>query len=1071
MRARLCCLIIFFLLAAREFCLADDSPLSVVTNILQFDRLAEQTQRAAFDLKLEGVVRWTSADGTALVLQDESGAALVETEPQNPPLRPGEKIFLSGEASVAGNGADVRIGGRLLVKTDAAGGEKSAAIFLKAGKHPIRVSWLAGESPDKLEIYFQGPDLPRQKISNSILFHKAIEPDGNSRWIAGLEYAVFEGQWPGLPDFRRENATKTGVATYFDLNLKAREQNVALRFSGYLEAPRDGIYTFSVASSGDAELSIGLPQIHSRGMATPPAPVRLIPGQVLSRESKSAWAEAEGTVTFVSRRGLFAAQLELSSDAGRLRVGVDDGSGISPETLLDSRIRVTGICRSAVTLDGDAAAGVMWTPDAQRISVIEPASKRWQVENTNLDNGQLPTLTTLGQIMRLNREELARGYPVKIRGVVIWSGGNRFQIVDSTAGIYVDAHDVANPEVLPLRAGEFWEIEGVTEARFSPIIFARRAKRIGLGVLPEPIRATMDQLLNGSLDAQYIEVQGVVTAVQTNRLTMLTRGGKIQVYFVPPMWDGEPSVLNDDDGGIRQSWSAPNLAALESYDGALVRVRGSLSPVKNDVTLQFKVGEIQIRAGSICLDRAAPADPFSAPQKRAAELLMFDPRADPFQPVKIAGVVVQQHEGEYFLMDGNQGLRFIPKKPLNLAVGDAVEVVGLPELGGPSPLLREGDARKIGTTALPPPQRLLADAPLILNASYDATRVELQARLVSLSAERSEDVLGLQMGPHFFAARLDKKTGSLESLRVGSWLEVTGVFEGRGSAPGQGIEAFELLLNSPSDVRVLEQPSWWTLKRLAIVVSILLGVIAAASVWIGLLHRQVEWRTAQLRVEIHQREQAQQQRAIEAERSRIARDLHDDLGSSLTEISLLADAGPGAPPTLDRAGNRFKTISEKARTLVHALDVIVWLINPRKDSLPFLASYLGGYAEEYLSASAIACRLKIPMDLPSLPLSADTRHGIFLAVKESLNNVVRHARASEVILELSVRSPKSTVQSLNARELKISVSDDGRGFDAAQAPSGNGLVNLRERLARLGGRCEIQSRPGKGTTVSLTLPL
>jgi signal transduction histidine kinase len=468
-----------------------------------------------------------------------------------------------------------------------------------------------------------------------------------------------------------------------------------------------------------------------------------------------------------------------------------------------------------------------------------------------------------------------------------------------------------------------------------------------------------------------------------------------------------------------------------------------------------------MRAADISVDRPAPLDPFDAPAKRAAELLMFDAQATAFQPVKVTGQVLHQRDGEAYMMDANQGLRFIPRQPVKFSAGDVVEVAGFPELGGPSPVLREADARKIGQSALPRPQRLLASAPLLFNGSYDSTLVQLQARLINLSAEHDDLVLGLQMGPHFFVARLGKPQGTVNSIPVGSLLDVTGVYVGRGTTPGQGIDTFELLLNSPSDIRVLARPSWWTLKRLAGIVGLLAGIIAGSSVWIGLLRRQVEQRTQQLRREISEREQAEQQRAVEAERSRIARDLHDDLGSSLTEISLLADAGPGSPPSFEKAGNRFHLISEKARTLINALDVIVWLINPRKDSLPFLASYLGSYAEEYLSASGIACRLKIPLNLPPVPLSAETRHGLFLAVKETLNNAVRHAAAREVLLELS----------MVGSELGISISDNGRGFEPAVVSRGNGLNNLQERLTRLGGRCVLQSTPGKGTTVVLTFPL
>jgi signal transduction histidine kinase len=713
-------------------------------------------------------------------------------------------------------------------------------------------------------------------------------------------------------------------------------------------------------------------------------------------------------------------------------------------------------------VDGRLAAAELWVPDLEHLQVLESASERWQIK-TNADAGHLPVLTKLGQIIGMKREEAARGYPVLIRGVIVWSGVNACQICDSTAGIYVDVRQLNGQRSFPFRAGDYWEIEGRTEDRFSPVILASRGVRLGLGTMPEPAHPVLDQLLNGTMDAQYVEIQGVVTDVLTNRLTLFTRGGEIHVYLVPPMWDGEPSMLTAD-GDIRGGWSPTHLEALKSYEGALIRLRGSLSPVKNQVT--FKVGEIQMRAPLLNVDRAAPADPFDAPSKRMVQLFMFDSHAAAFQPIKVTGQIVHRRAGEYFLVDHEQGLRFVPKDSIELAVGDLVEVVGFPDLSTPSPMLHEAQPRKIGHAVLPAPQRWVVGAPLVLNPAYDATRVELQARLINLSSEREEQVLNLQLGSHLFVARLDNRQGRLDDLTAGSLLDLTGVYVGQSSAPGEGlpgqrIHSFELLLNSPADVQVLERPSWWTLKRLASVVGILAGGIASAAIWIALLRRQVEQRTTQWQREIQEREQAEHHHAIEAERSRIASDLHDDLGSSLTEISLLADAGPGTPPSLEKAGDRFHLISGKARSLVNTLDVIVWLVNPRKDSLPYLASYLASHTEEFLAAAKVACRLKIPMDLPPLFLSAETRHGLFLAVKEILNNIVRHAHATEVMMELSVQDG----------ELLIGISDNGRGFVLTGHAAGDGLLNLDKRMSRMGGRCRIHSQLAKGTTILLTLPL
>ena len=134
-------------------------------------------------------------------------------------------------------------------------------------------------------------------------------------------------------------------------------------------------------------------------------------------------------------------------------------------------------------------------------------------------------------------------------------------------------------------------------------------------------------------------------------------------------------------------------------------------------------------------------------------------------------------------------------------------------------------------------------------------------------------------------------------------------------------------------------------------------------------------------------------------------------------------------------------------------------VDPRKDTLPALVRYLSAFAEEYDSAAGLACRVEIPPLVPEIPLEAPIRHQLFLAVKEALNNAVRHAHASQVCFQIH----------LVEQELTITISDNGRGFDSSDPAQGNGLINLRERLASLRGRCEINSRSGEGTTVLLVL--
>src|SRR5262249_10602452 len=145
------------------------------------------------------------------------------------------------------------------------------------------------------------------------------------------------------------------------------------------------------------------------------------------------------------------------------------------------------------------------------------------------------------------------------------------------------------------------------------------------------------------------------------------------------------------------------------------------------------------------------------------------------------------------------------------------------------------------------------------------------------------------------------------------------------------------------------------------------------------------------------------QHALERERARIARDIHDDLGASLTRISMLSESVRGELETIPAAAGEVEQIHSTAREITRAMDEIVWAVNPKYDTLDSLAAYLSRFAQQYLGAAGIRCRLKVPVQLPTLALSAEVRHNVFLAFKETLNNVVKHAQASQVFVSLELR--------------------------------------------------------------------
>lgn len=202
------------------------------------------------------------------------------------------------------------------------------------------------------------------------------------------------------------------------------------------------------------------------------------------------------------------------------------------------------------------------------------------------------------------------------------------------------------------------------------------------------------------------------------------------------------------------------------------------------------------------------------------------------------------------------------------------------------------------------------------------------------------------------------------------------------------------------------------------------------------------------------------QQAVERERTRIAKDIHDHLGANLTRISLLSQSAHGELENTAQAAMQLERIYETSRELTRSMDEIVWAVNPQHDTLDSLASYLGNFAQEYLVSLHLRCRLEVPLQLPHWPITAETRHNIFLAFKEVLHNVIKHSGATEVSVFLTTGPDHFT----------IVIRDNGRGFDPlAVQPRpgrGNGLKNLAQRLEKIGGRCEIQSWPGGGAEVS-----
>ena len=284
-------------------------------------------------------------------------------------------------------------------------------------------------------------------------------------------------------------------------------------------------------------------------------------------------------------------------------------------------------------------------------------------------------------------------------------------------------------------------------------------------------------------------------------------------------------------------------------------------------------------------------------------------------------------------------------------------------------------------------------------------------------------------------------------LNAASGLEITGIAQageymwrigvaGRQRGVAQRLELNVLL-------PVTQQLWFWLL-----IASVVLSLAFAASRWVVGLRFQ-------------------RQHALDQERVRIARDLHDEIGANLSHISILSSlaAKPGTAPDTSRAHN--SEVANVARQTILAFDEILWSINPKNDSLQSLSHFICRRTEEILAPAKLACQFELDESFPNRFVPPQRRHGLLLAVKEALHNILKHAGATRVELRCM----------MDAAVFVVLMSDNGCGFDpqavasATQRRQGHGLENMRRRLAELGGECRLESSAGNGTRITFRLPL
>jgi len=1003
-------------------------------SLTELQNLAATNTSIIASFSLTGLVCAAQSESRLVALQDRSGTVLLELPQLDSSVHAGNWLVMGAtNAIVRRTPFGLKIGTGPLAEIDGIHRalSRSGSVYLETGRQPIRVEWFNGAGSATLDVEWAGTDLPRQPVSTSALWHGGASE--SHPFQPGLNFAAYlGGDWTQLPDFSRLQPVVTGVATNFNLDYRPRPDQVALMFSGFLQISNAGIYTFYIRSDDGGRLFVGTPaaQCGYRLLEhTSPPPTPRILAQALADRSNGQWVSLEGRVTFAGQVGS-GLELEVMNRDQPVSVLVVNSAVLAETNLAQQRVRITGICE----LPNEARAPRIIVPGAEQLAVLHQAR----------DLNPEEPLTTAAQVRELQPDEARRQLRVRVRGVVTMANYWSCVIQDLTGGVFV--RHVSDEWERPPAVGELWEFEGVTDpGDFSPVVRTTNGICLGSAVLPEPIRPTWDQLVNGSMDAELIEVQGVLTDISDHEMTLLTRDGKVKILE-------------------KEFYPLPHNSTFEraakTLPGSVVRIRGVFAAEWDYHTRRLNPGRFFLGNSMLSVDEPTPENLFSVQARRLTDLLLFTSHVGALTRVKVTGQVLYARPREYFLTDGPNGFRVLTKEPLPVTDGDLVEAVGFPQLGGPSPVLIEAQARKVGSAPRPAPISLSATN--LSDESNDARLVRVEALLLSDTVRQGERWLELQSGQHHFQARLRTNGKPAETLRRLSRLQLTGVYASTRDSESAGeLDSFELLLAHPGDIVVLQSGPWWTPRHTIATIGILFSALMASVVWITSLRRTVAQRTARLEKEIHTREQVEQRRILEQERTRVAQDLHDELGAGLAQIGLIGSLAQRPQAPAERARQHLAEITEKSREMIAVLDEIVWAINPKHDSTASVSSYFCDYAAEFLQPTTVACRLDIGSVQQSHSLNSIQRHQLFLAFKEALTNVVKHSFAAEVWIRIAAENG----------HLCVSVEDNGRGIAAnGGEENGNGVGNMRRRLEKIGGRCEIRVRSAGGTVVRFELP-
>ena len=654
----------------------------------------------------------------------------------------------------------------------------------------------------------------------------------------------------------------------------------------------------------------------------------------------------------------------------------------------------------------------------------------------------LPTLTTARQVFELSREEAARGYPVRLQGILTFHDWVLSFFHDDTGAIFINNLD---PK---LCSGAQVVVEGWSApGRTHPIVTGRNGRDAVIRVTgpvqwPQPMEVSGAALNEDRYDAQWVSVSGKVTKLARIRdgiiINLLSAG--VVVPAVVPHWPQNyalPGYLNDMPVTVRGIVSR-KLSQQNEVLGSVLCVP-LLDMVEADPDAMNKL--------------------FKQPRQTYLSLYQNQTWENPL--VRIYGQVefVRPGLGFFMLMDGKNNVWVQSSLSRHLTPGDFVDVVGRIDSMDRRALLVDAYFRPDKSGIVHEPWDTKVSE---INEDKHGNLIRVEGRLVAQQSSISGDLLVLEnQGVNFLARMFQDGDGLLPRLKPGTLLQLAGICVTKHMPQSESVPVsfgFQLWLASAADVKVIQLPPWWTVERVFILCGIILCLCLLAAGWAALLRRQVAKQATAI---ASQRERE----AVAQERARIARELHDTLAQELVGIGM----------HLDFVSRRMAKSSPKVKQVLSAAQKMVShsqaetkrsVADLRADELN--RADLPDALEELVKPLVAACgstEFHLKVEGSRHRLDGILEHHLLRIGQEAVANAIRHGHAAKIEARIGY----------GVNEVVIEVRDNGCGFDTAGAltmASGHfGLLGMEERVNKLRGRLRIDSRPGAGTVVSATVPL